>query len=117
MHRPFSCLVDVCETLHMRLSRNSVRGENNMTYDTLDARLACAASFVRGGAVLADVGTDHAYLPIYLCLEGKISGGAVSDINRGPIERARENIRKYVIKDTTISFKSFFEDFQPLFLQ
>ncbi len=54
-----------------------------------------AASLIREGATLVDVGTDHAYLPIYLCLEGKISGGAVSDINRGPIERARENIRKY----------------------
>ena len=62
---------------------------------TLSKRLMSAAELIEQGATLVDVGTDHAYLPIYLCLTGKISGGAVSDINRGPIERARENIKKY----------------------
>ncbi len=62
---------------------------------TLSPRLSAAASLIREGAVIADVGTDHAYLPIYLCLTGRISGGTVSDINKGPIERARDNIKKY----------------------
>ena len=62
---------------------------------TLSPRLMTAAALIRDGATLVDVGTDHAYLPIYLCLAGKIRGGTVSDINRGPIERARENIKKY----------------------
>ena len=44
---------------------------------------------------MADVGTDHAYLPIALCLEGKICGGVVSDIHKGPIERATEHIRRW----------------------
>ena len=65
----------------------------------LSPRLLAAAELVREGAFIADVGTDHAYLPIYLCLEGRIRGGVASDINRGPIERAKENIEKYGLSE------------------
>lgn len=65
----------------------------------LTPRLRAAAELVSEGAFVADVGTDHAYLPIALCLEGKIRGGVASDINDGPIERARENINKYGLFD------------------
>lgn len=66
-----------------------------MTEITLSPRLRAAAELVRDGAFVADVGTDHAYLPIALCLSGKIRGAVASDINKGPIDRARENIEKY----------------------
>ncbi len=63
----------------------------------LDPRLSLAASFVREGSTVADIGTDHAYLPIYL-LQKKISKNAVAaDINKGPLERARINCEKYCI--------------------
>ena len=65
----------------------------------LTPRLRAAADTVSAGAFIADVGTDHAYLPIALCLEGKIRGGVASDINEGPLERARENIDKYGLGD------------------
>ena len=65
----------------------------------LSPRLLAAAELVREGAFIADVGTDHAYLPIYLCLEERIRGGVASDINRGPIERAKENIEKYGLSE------------------
>lgn len=58
----------------------------------LDARLQAAASLVRQGAVVADIGSDHAYLPIYLCQSGRISKAIASDINEGPVENAKENI-------------------------
>ena len=61
----------------------------------LSPRLEAAASLIRENAYISDVGTDHAYLPIALCLNGRVRGGVVSDINKGPIERARENIKKY----------------------
>ena len=61
----------------------------------LDPRLAAAASFVRPGTVLADIGTDHAYLPVSLLLGGRIRFAVVSDINEGPLERARANAAKY----------------------
>ena len=58
------------------------------------ARLAAAASYIRGGAVFADIGTDHAYLPIYAASCGLITRAVASDVNRGPIEHAVENVRK-----------------------
>ena len=63
-----------------------------MNLPKLSKRLRCAADFVRQGAYLADVGTDHAYLPIVLLAEGRICGGVASDINEGPIARAQANI-------------------------
>ena len=68
---------------------------NELNAPKLDRRLSCAASFIREGAVVADVGTDHAYLPIALCLAGRVKGGVVTDINKGPIERARANIKAH----------------------
>ena len=61
----------------------------------LNDRLITAVGFVREGARFADVGTDHAYLPIYLMSMGRIESAIASDINRGPLERAQENIEKY----------------------
>lgn len=58
----------------------------------MSPRLLAAAELVRGGAFVADVGSDHAYLPIYLCLTGKIRGAVASDINEGPVARAKINI-------------------------
>ena len=58
----------------------------------LSPRLMAAANFVRPMAVVADVGTDHAYLPIYLCKLGKIRSAVASDINEGPVARAKINI-------------------------
>ncbi len=60
---------------------------------SLGERLKLAAGFVREGAVLADVGTDHGYLPIYLLSSGKIKTAVCSDINSGPLGKAEENVR------------------------
>ncbi len=65
----------------------------------LTPRLRAAADMVREGVRVADIGTDHAYLPITLCLEGKIRGGVVSDINVGPVERAKQNINTYGLSE------------------
>jgi len=67
----------------------------------LSKRLRAAADLVRQDAYIADVGTDHAYLPIALCLEGRVKGAVASDINEGPILRAREHISAYGL-DTRI---------------
>ena len=64
-----------------------------------DGRLGRAADFVREGAVVADIGTDHAYLPIYLLLSGKIKFAVASDINRGPLDSAKRNAAKYGLTD------------------
>ena len=61
----------------------------------LTPRLLSAAEFVRQGAVFADVGTDHAYLPIFLLEEGRIFRAISSDINRGPLLNAEKNAREH----------------------
>ncbi len=58
----------------------------------LDIRLETAASFVRDGAVFADIGTDHAYLPIALLLRGRIRFAIAADIASGPLQTAKEHI-------------------------
>ena len=65
----------------------------------LSKRLSAAASFVRDGAVCADIGTDHAYIPISLVLEGRVKYAIASDINEGPILNAKDNIEKYGLSD------------------
>ncbi len=77
-----------------------------MTIISLGARLAAAAELVREGAFVSDVGTDHAYLPIYLCLNGKARGGVVSDINDGPIQRAKDNIKKYGLTEKLTAIRA-----------
>jgi len=61
----------------------------------LDPRLASAASFVRKNASVADIGTDHAYLPIYLLQSGIAKSAVAADINRGPLERAKADAARY----------------------
>ena len=58
----------------------------------LDSRLSTALKYLRKGKKLADVGTDHAYLPIYAVSNGYSSRAVASDINKGPTERARINV-------------------------
>lgn len=65
----------------------------------LDERLSCAASFVRSGKRFADIGSDHAYLPIHLALTGKVNLALASDINEGPVESAMQNINTYGVGD------------------
>jgi tRNA (adenine22-N1)-methyltransferase len=65
----------------------------------LTERLLAAASFVRDGAYFIDVGTDHAYLPIYLAEKGRISSATASDINEGPCESARAHIAENGFSD------------------
>lgn len=59
---------------------------------TLDERLSACADFVRENSVLADVGTDHAYLPAFLILNGKINSALGCDINEKPLESAKQTV-------------------------
>ena len=65
----------------------------------LPPRLAAIAALVPDGARLADVGTDHALLPIRLLLDGKIQRAVATDIRPGPLSRARENAYAAGVQD------------------
>lgn len=62
---------------------------------SLDSRLSLCADFVRVGAKLADIGTDHAYLPVKLALDGKVQSAVAADINAEPLSRGKQTIDKY----------------------
>lgn len=70
-----------------------------MQLPRLDHRLSTALPFVRPGAVVADVGTDHAYLPVVLTGSGRAARAVASDIHRGPIERAAQHVAEYGLTD------------------
>lgn len=61
----------------------------------LTPRLQLLADWVPQGAKLADIGTDHAYLPVWLTLQGRLQCAIASDLRKGPLERARETGRTY----------------------
>lgn len=58
----------------------------------LDDRLAAVAALVRPGSRVADVGTDHAYLPVWLVENGICPSAIASDIGEGPLESARHTV-------------------------
>lgn len=60
----------------------------------MDTRLLSALPYLHTGGVLADIGTDHAYLPIEAVRLGISRRAVACDINPGPIRRAEANIRK-----------------------
>ena len=61
----------------------------------LSKRLRMNASLVTEGYRLADVGTDHGYIPIALVQEGKIPSALAMDVNPGPLKRAEQHISEY----------------------
>lgn len=64
-----------------------------------DGRLSLCAEMVRRGSRLADIGTDHGYLPIALCMSGKIPSALACDINPLPLRSAQENITRFELSD------------------
>lgn len=65
----------------------------------LSSRLKQCALMVENKTKIADIGTDHAYLPIYLALENKISDALCCDVRLGPLENAKSNIKKYGLEE------------------
>jgi len=58
----------------------------------LSLRLEKVASLVEPCRCVADIGTDHGYIPIYLVGRNICTNAIASDINRGPLEKAAKNI-------------------------
>lgn len=71
-------------------------GENRLQ---LQPRLQRIAELVPSGARLADVGTDHGYLPVWMLLAGRIPHAVASDINQGPLDHARRTAETYGVAE------------------
>ena len=68
----------------------------------LSPRLSVVASFVPKGARMADIGSDHAYLPAHLLLQSKINFAVVGEVAKGPLENARHELAKQRLTDVTV---------------
>lgn len=68
----------------------------------LSARLACVASLVPAGARVADIGSDHAYLPAALVLDGKIDFAIAGEVVKGPYENAVYEIKDHQLEGKVI---------------
>ncbi len=73
-------------------------------YKIADLRLAKAASFGRKGKRIADIGTDHASLPIHLVGNGMSPYAVACDINQMPLKAAKQNIADAGLSDRIDTF-------------
>ena len=62
-------------------------------------RLELVASFVPQGAILLDVGSDHAYLPIELVERGQIKSAIAGEVVEGPYQSAVKNVEAHGLKE------------------
>lgn len=65
----------------------------------ISKRLEAVAGMVTSGSFLADIGTDHGYIPIYLIEHKRIPKAIAMDVNRGPLEKAKEHIMQAGLQD------------------
>jgi tRNA (adenine22-N1)-methyltransferase len=61
----------------------------------LDVRLATVKEQIEPCDFFADIGSDHAYLPICLLTEGIVRKAYITDVRRGPLANSRKNAQKY----------------------
>jgi tRNA (adenine22-N1)-methyltransferase len=66
---------------------------------TLSKRLEAIASLITPGYIVADVGTDHGYIPIYQIQQNRSPSAIAMDLREGPLQRAREHIQMCGLSD------------------
>ncbi len=73
-------------------------GSKEQALKKLDLRLQAVADFVPQKAKLADIGTDHASLPVYLVQKGTVPFAIAADVNKGPLEHAAKAVEEAGLK-------------------
>ncbi len=85
-----------------------------MNHLDLSQRLAAVGDFVPESARLADIGSDHAYLPVALILRGKIEYAVAGEVVQGPYESARKQVKKDGLEDRiTVRLANGLDAIQP----
>lgn len=69
-------------------------------------RLRAIANLIKQDASIIDVGTDHAYIPIYLLKEEKAIKALATDVHDGPLQRAKQNIDLFKLGDRILLQKA-----------
>ncbi len=67
-------------------------------FELKNKRLIKIAEMVKPCRCVADIGTDHAHLPIELVLSGKCRGAIACDVKKGPLEVAKKNISELALE-------------------
>lgn len=80
------CLGDYIECFKFRVEMRTTMIP--MTPIKLSERLKCLVEWIPQDAILADIGSDHAYLPTYAIQKGKIHHAIAGEVNQGPFESA-----------------------------
>ncbi len=65
----------------------------------LSERMRMIADMVPEGVILADIGTDHGYIPVALVSEGHIPSAIAMDLRSGPLSRAEAHVREHGLED------------------
>ena len=77
-------------------------------------RLMTVAAMIPEGGILADVGTDHGYVPIRLLQEGKIDAAIAMDVNEGPLARAKAHaMENDLMEKITLRLSDGLEKLKP----
>ncbi len=80
----------------------------------LSERMMMAARMVRPSSRIADIGTDHAYLPAYLIHNGIASKALACDLRKGPLANAQKTVELYGLQDKiTLRLSDGFDDIEP----
>ena len=80
----------------------------------LSQRMLMAARMVRKGNTVADIGTDHAYLPAYLVLNGISPKALACDVRKGPLDNAQKTVEHYGIDNKiTLRLSDGFDEIEP----
>ena len=80
-------------------SDNNIKQNRKTVLPALSMRLRTIAEMVSPGKTMADVGTDHALVPVFLVLRGTCPFAYAMDIGSGPLARAKESIDAYGLTD------------------
>lgn len=65
----------------------------------MSSRLHKVADMITPGLTVADIGTDHGYIPIYEVLTGRADYAYACDVAEGPLGRAKDNVSLYKVGD------------------
>jgi len=66
----------------------------------LTPRLKIIADSIQGFETVADIGSDHAYLPIYLVKNGRVKSAIATDINSGPVEISKKALKSHKVEES-----------------